>query len=75
MAKLKATKEQIELTNQCIQWSKDTYGTKYHKVMIEGNTGIYYASEIYRHNDYNKTRLFDKNKATLQLMDIFHSQF
>ena len=72
---MKATKKQIELTKSCILWSKETIGTNYHKIMIEGNTGIYYCSPIYLHQDYNKSRLFDKNKATLKLMDLFNSQF
>lgn len=72
---MKATKKQLQLTNECIKWSKETIGTNYFKVMIEGNTGIYYCSPIYLHHDYNKTRLFDKTKATLKLMDLFNKEF
>ncbi len=45
----------------------------HNKVMIEGNTGIYLASPVFLHKDYNKTRIFDKNEKTLRLMNIFNS--
>lgn len=61
-----------QVTRNCIEESKRTKGTPYFKVMIEGSTGIYYASSVYGHKDYNKTRLFDKNEKTLQLMTIFN---
>jgi hypothetical protein len=44
----------------------------YFKVMIEGATGIYLASPVYGHGDYNKTRLFDKTERNLKLMQLFN---
>lgn len=64
-----------QITNECIMLSKKAHGTPYFKVMILGNTGIYYASPIYQHKDYNKTRLFDITDETLKLMMYFNSKF
>jgi hypothetical protein len=47
-------------------------GTSYAKVMIEGNTGIYLASPLHEHSDYNKCRLFDKNEHTIKLMNLYN---
>lgn len=63
-----------QITDECIEWSKKTINTNYFKTMILGNTGIYYASPIYKHSDYNKTRLFDINEDNLKLMDFFNQQ-
>ena len=46
--------------------------TGYFKKMIEGNTGIYYASPVHLHSDYNKTRVFDKSELTLKIMEVFN---
>lgn len=48
-------------------------GTPYFKVLIEGKTGIYYASPVFGHDDYNKARIFDKNEKTLKLMRLFNA--
>ena len=48
-------------------------GTNYFKVLIEGSTGIYYASPVYGHSDYNKTRVFDRNPKTIKLMKLFNA--
>jgi hypothetical protein len=69
-----STPSEIQLTKELIKESKRSAGTNYFKVLIEGNTGIYYASNIYGHNDYNKTRVFEKNPKTLKLMDVFNKQ-
>jgi len=53
--------------------SKGAVGTNYFKILIEGATGIYYASPIYQHSDYNKTRVFDKTAETLKLMKLFNA--
>jgi hypothetical protein len=58
---------------QIINMSLNAKGTSYFKVLIEGNTGIYYASSVYGHRDYNKSRIFDKNAQTLKLMHLFNS--
>lgn len=57
------------LINQSIECK----GTNYFKVLIEGNTGIYYAHPEYQHSDYNKHRVFDKTPETLNLMRIFNA--
>ena len=63
----------IQLIKQLIKDSVNYVGTPYRKIMIEGNTGIYFASPTYLHQDYNKTRLFDKNETTLKLMNIYNA--
>lgn len=65
-------KSDIQLVRELLTSSKQYQGTPYAKIMIEGNTGIYYASPAHLHSDYNKTRLFDKTPETLRLMDIFN---
>ena len=55
-----------------LTWSLECKGTNYYKILIEGNTGIYYASPIYLHADYNKSRVCDKNEKTLKLMNLFN---
>jgi len=55
-----------------LAWSLECKGTNYYKILIEGNTGIYYASPVYLHADYNKKRVFDKNEKTLKLMNLFN---
>jgi len=52
--------------------SLECANTNYFKVLIEGNTGIYYASAAYGHSDYNKSRVFNKTPETLKLMQIFN---
>jgi hypothetical protein len=62
---------QIQKLKDLIKWSLECKGTPYFKILIEGNTGIYYASAVYGHRDYNKSRIFDKNEKTLKLMRLF----
>jgi hypothetical protein len=66
-------KTNIEIVRGLLERSKQYKGTSYFKIMIEGNSGIYYASPVYLHNDYNKCRLFDKTPETLKLMRLFNS--
>ena len=47
-------------------------GTNYHKVLIMGNTGIYYASPVYLHSDYNKVRIMDINPKNIRIMQLFN---
>lgn len=61
-----------QLTFKLFKESPIYKGTNYHKIMIEGNTGIYLAHPGYKHSDYNKTRLFDKNEKTLKLMHLYN---
>lgn len=66
-------KSQVRRVKSLIKWSLECKGTSYFKVLIEGNTGIYYASASYGHRDYNKSRIFDKNPQTLKLMHLFNA--
>lgn len=68
-----AKESNFKKVRELIKWSLETAGTSYFKVLIEGNTGIYYASPVYGHSDYNKSRIFTKNAETLKLMEIFNS--
>ena len=65
-------KSEIQIVRSLINQSLKSKGTNYFKIMIEGNTGIYLASPVYLHSDYNKCRLFDKNEKTLKLMHLFN---
>jgi hypothetical protein len=47
-------------------------GTNYHKVMIMGNTGIYLASPVYGHSDYNKVRVMDISPRNIRIMELFN---
>lgn len=66
-------KSNVQTVRELIKWSLETKGTGYFKVLIEGNTGIYYASPVYGHSDYNKSRVFEKNAETLKLMKLFNA--
>ena len=61
-------KTNIQEARELIKWSLACKGTNYLKVLIEGNTGIYYASPVFKHRDYNKSRVFEKTTETLKLM-------
>lgn len=66
-------KTNVQIVRELINQSKNSIGTSYFKILIEGNTGIYYASPSYGHSDYNKTRVFAKTPETLKLMNLFNS--
>jgi hypothetical protein len=57
---------------ELIKWSLQCKDTNYFKILIEGNTGIYYAHPEFKHQDYNKSRVFDKNENTIKYIDIFN---
>lgn len=61
-----------QLVRQLLRQNAPAVGTPYHKVMIEGNTGIYLASPIHQHSDYNKCRVFAKTDKGLKLMAIYN---
>lgn len=65
-------KSNVKEIRELVDWSLKTKGTRYFKVLIEGNTGIYYASPSFGHSDYNKSRVFEKNDKTLKLMHLFN---
>ena len=74
LAKIDTSKNSnVQKVRELLQWSIQTKGTGYFKVLIEGNTGIYYASPVYGHSDYNKSRVFEKNAENLKLMQLFNS--
>jgi hypothetical protein len=64
-----------QLTRNLIDQNRRAFGTPYFKLMIEGDTGIYLASPVYKHKDYNKTRLFDKTPYTLRLLELYNNYF
>jgi hypothetical protein len=45
----------------------------YSKVLIEGNTNIYWASPVYQHSDYNKSIAIAKSEVSLKIMDLVNS--
>jgi len=63
----------LQLVRMLLNQSLKCKGTNYCKIMIEGNTHIYYASADYGHSDYNKSCLFVKNEQTIKLMNLFNS--
>jgi hypothetical protein len=64
-----------KIVDECIELSKKSYGTNYFKVLIYGNTGVYYASPIFKHQDYNKSRLFDIDEDSENAIKYFNSKF
>lgn len=66
-------KSQVQIVKNLINWSLKCKGTSYFKILIEGNTSIYYTSATYKHSDYNKSRIFNKNEKTLKLMRLFNA--
>ena len=69
--KVNPAKEVRELLQHAIKYKN----TSYCKILIEGNRNIYYASPVYLHSDYNKTRLFPKNEQTVRLTYLFNQIF
>ena len=63
----------LQITKRLLNWSLECRGTGYFKILIEGNTGIYYASPAYGHSDYNKSRVFAKTPETLKLLQLFNA--
>ena len=47
--------------------------SNYSKVLIEGSTNIYWASEIYGHSDYNKSIAMPINDKSIRLMQVVNS--
>ena len=62
----------VKKTKEYLIQAKKYKNTPYFKIMIEGNTNIYFASPIFLHNDYNKSIVFPKNEKTLKLMQLFN---
>lgn len=56
-----------------LEQSKQTTGTTYFKILIPGINGIYYASPIYGHKDYNKTRVLPNTPKNERIMYLFNS--
>jgi hypothetical protein len=56
------------------QVAKGTHRTSYGKILIEGNSNIYWASPAYGHSDYNKHIAFPntlRNRKVMQLINAF----
>lgn len=56
------------------KWQKKEGETNYSKILIEGNTNIYWASPIYEHADYNKSVAFSntsKNRNIAKLINKY----
>jgi len=68
-------KSELAILRELISRSESSINTNYFKVLIEGETGIYFAHPVHQHSDYNKSRVFEKNEKTLRLMDLFNSYF
>lgn len=49
---------------------KNQGSSNYSKILIEGNSNIYWASPVYGHSDYNKSIAISKNENTLKLMQL-----
>lgn len=47
--------------------------SNYSKILIKGNTNIYWASETYGHNDYNKSIAMTINDKSIRLMQVVNS--
>lgn len=47
--------------------------SNYSKVLILGNTNIYWASEVYGHSDYNKSVAMPINNKSIALMQVVNS--
>jgi hypothetical protein len=45
----------------------------YTKVLIEGNTSIYWASPVYQHSDYNKSRALENNEKNREVMRVVNN--
>lgn len=54
------------------QQKKETKSS-YSKVLILGNTNIYWASEIFRHSDYNKSIAMSLNEKNIKIMHLINS--
>jgi hypothetical protein len=62
----------LERIRIMLNQSLSNKGTNYHKVLIMGNTGIYYASPVYLHSDYNKVRVMDASPRNIRIMELFN---
>ena len=47
--------------------------TPYSKVLVKGNTSIYWASPIYKHSDYNKSKALENNEKNREVMRIINN--
>ena len=56
------------------KWQKDKglMTTIYAKILIEGNTNIYWASPVYGHSDYNKSVAFENNGVNRKVAQLIN---
>lgn len=52
--------------NEQIKWGYSSYS----KILIEGNTNIYWASPVYLHSDYNKSRAMENTPENRKIMEL-----
>ena len=52
--------------NEQIKWGYSSYS----KILIEGNTNIYWASSVYLHSDYNKSRAMENTPKNRKIMEL-----
>jgi hypothetical protein len=63
----------FDLIKELISECKRTAGTPYFKMLILGNTSIYFASPEFGHKDYNKSRVMDATPENIKLMNVVNS--
>ena len=59
------TRIKREMSEQ-IKWGYSSYS----KILIEGNTNIYWASPVYLHSDYNKSRAMENTPKNRKIMEL-----
>lgn len=47
--------------------------SSYSKVLIEGNSSIYWASPVYKHSDYNKSVAMENNEKNREVMRVVNN--
>lgn len=52
--------------NEQIKWGYSSYS----KILIEGNINIYWASPVYLHSDYNKSRAMENTPKNRKVMEL-----
>lgn len=74
------------LKSKCENWNTDTMywineakkeakrgRDNYSKIMIEGNRHIYWASPVYQHSDYNKSRAMPNTERNREVMRVINN--
>lgn len=56
-----------------VNYLKKFAGTRYEKIIIEGNKHLWLASPVYLHDDYNKTRIYEKTEKNLRRAELINN--